>query len=371
MKIMFFTLSLRNGGAERVVSVLANEMSKKDDVSILTVHNNVDHYKINDGIKRFYVDKDKWNEKKRFKNKLKKVSIIRLIKIVKVIKEEKPNVIIAFLPLPSLYIMLAKKYSKTVRDTPIILSERCDPSREYSNKIIAHFMRKLYKQTDGFVFQTKEAKDFFASFVKCKTAIISNPINDSFLNYKKPKVRREVIVSCGRLEGQKNFRLLIESFADVVKKHPNYKLDIYGDGSQKDELLALAEKLNIADKVNLRGRVLDIAKEIFDASVFALSSDYEGMPNALMEAMALGIPCVSTDCPVGGPRALIKNGYNGLLVKVGNKQQLAHAIVKLISDKKMATEMSKNGVEESKKYTIDNIMSEWKKIINDVVNKNG
>ena len=156
---MFFTLSLRNGGAERVLSILSNEMSKKHVVSVVTVHNSPDHYKLNKNIKRIRIDKKERNDGAYIKNKFQKISVNRIKRLIKVLKLEKPDVVITFLPLPSLYVMLAKRLSKAVRKIPIILSERADPSREYHNKIIARLAKNLYRDADGFVFQTEDAKD--------------------------------------------------------------------------------------------------------------------------------------------------------------------------------------------------------------------
>lgn len=369
MKIMFYTLSLREGGAERVISVLANEMSRENDVSVVTVHKNKDHYVIDRRIKRIYVDKKTRKENAHIKNKINKLSFARIKRTIDIVKKEKPDVVIAFLPLPSLYLMVAKKYSKCVNKTPVIISERCDPNREYKNKVIAVMAKRLYRKADGFVFQTEEAKAFFADYLKCKTTIIANPINEVFLNHAVAKERKNTIVSCGRLEAQKNYQLLIRSFSDISPRFPEYNLEIYGEGSQRDELLKLADSLGVGDKVCLRGRVDNIADAIYDASVFVLSSNYEGMPNALMEAMALGIPCVSTDCPVGGPRALIKDGYNGLLVPVNNTKRLDDALCNIFSNQVFASKLSNNAVMSSKEFKVERIVAKWRALIRDVVVK--
>ena len=234
---------------------------------------------------------------------------------------------------------------------------------------MAFFVKRLYKKADGFVFQTSDAMKFYDGAINCKTAVIENPINDIFLNHKKAKTRRKNAVSCGRLEKQKNYGLLIDAFADVVKLYPDYTLEIYGEGSKKEELKGLSRKLGIDNKVLFKGRADNIADEIADAGVFVMSSDYEGMPNALMEAMALGIPCISTDCPVGGPKVLIGKDENGILVDMGDKKALANAILRVIGDKELASELSKNGATVSKMYSVDIIVGRWMSFINDVVGR--
>ena len=368
MRIMFLILSLRDGGAERVLAGLSNEMVKKNDISVVTIHNNTDHYQLDKSIKRIRVDKRLRNEDAFFRNKLKKISIRRISSLIRIIKTERPDVIISFLPLPSLYIMLARRLSRSIKKIPIILSERSDPDKEYHNKIIALLAKRLYKNADGFVFQTNDAKNFYKDSIKCRTTIIENPINEIFLSHKTSNVRRKNIVSCGRLVAQKNYKLLIRAFSRVIKYYPQYILEIYGEGSQKDELLELARNLGIEDKVFLRGRVRNLADEISDAGIFVLSSDYEGMPNALMEAMALGIPCISTDCPVGGPKEIITDKKNGLLIDVGNEDQLVNAIKMIISDDELSLMLSKNGVRNSKLYEMKNVVTKWDRFIEMVIN---
>lgn len=364
---MFFTLSLQGGGAERVIASLSNEMAKKNEVIIVTVHNSKDHYELDKSIKRICLDKKLRNDKSRIKNKLQKISPRRVKELASIIGGESPDIVIAFLPLPSLYIMMTKHFSKKVRRIPVILSERADPKREYHNIIIFTIMKKLFKYADGFVFQTEEAEHFYSGIINCKTEVIANPINESFLNHKLPAIRRKVVVSCGRLEEQKNYKLLISSFAKVVEDYPDYSLEIYGEGSKKDELIEYAEELGVGNKVHIMGRVKEIVDKIIDAGLFVLSSDYEGMPNALMEAMALGIPCISTDCPVGGPKALIKNGHNGILVDVGNEEELSNKMVEIISNTRIAIKLSRNEIDSVKEYSVEKIAAKWKAFVQSVL----
>lgn len=363
MNIVFFTVSLRDGGAERVMANLANEFVKKDEVSILTVQKSADHYELNRNVKRLFLDNSVFNIEQRIRNKIRKISIFRIVRLIKTIKNQKPDVVVTFLPLPSIYIMITKLLSRTVRKTPVILSERADPNVEYHNVIVKKLIRLLYKKADGFVFQTEEAKNYYESFIKCDTVIIGNPISDYFLKYKKAKNRKKTIVSCGRLVEQKNFKLLIEAFSEFSINNPEYSLEIYGEGKQENELSELIEDLDMMDKIKLKGRVDDIASRIFDAGMFVLTSNCEGMPNALMEAMALGVPCISTDCPVGGPRLLIQNGKNGILIELNNKKQLIDAMVAIASNQKYALKISECSRECLKGYTVNRIVAKWREFI--------
>jgi glycosyltransferase involved in cell wall biosynthesis len=148
-------------------------------------------------------------------------------------------------------------------------------------------------------------------------AIIPNPINPEFNVKPFSGKRRKIITSVGRLSEQKNQHVLIEAFSRIEKDFPDYELVIYGEGNLRETLENQIKTLKLENKVKLPGVKKNIKNEIYDCSLFVLPSLYEGMPNALMEAMALGLPVISTDCPCGGPRFLIHN-YNGLLVKVNN-----------------------------------------------------
>lgn len=139
-----------------------------------------------------------------------------------------------------------------------------------------------------------------------------------------------------------NHALLIKAFAGITAKYPAYKLVIYGDGPLRKDLELLASNLGIADKVSFPGYTTEIRKKIERSSLFVLSSDFEGMPNALMEAMALGVPCISTDCKGGGARFLIKNGTNGLLTPIGDVEALQTAMEKILSDQFFADNLSHN-----------------------------
>lgn len=162
--------------------------------------------------------------------------------------------------------------------------------------------------------------------------IIPNAINKEFITAEYSGPRNKQIVSSGRLTEQKNHALLIKAFAGITAKYPAYKLVIYGDGPLRKDLELLASNLGIADKVSFPGYTTEIRKKIERSSLFVLSSDFEGMPNALMEAMALGVPCISTDCKGGGARFLIKNGTNGLLTPIGDVEALQTAMEKILSD---------------------------------------
>ena len=168
-------------------------------------------------------------------------------------------------------------------------------------------------------------------------------------------------MSCGRLEKQKRFDLLIDAFHHVCDAFPEYTLEIYGEGSMEETLQTQIDSLGMQDRIFLMGRSQDIPNAIKDASMFVLSSDFEGMPNALMEAMALGLPVISTDCGGGGARALIENGVDGLIVPCGDSETLAKAMHDLLADVQRMKVMGEQAKEKGMKFSADNVVSQWEK----------
>jgi glycosyltransferase involved in cell wall biosynthesis len=249
-----------------------------------------------------------------------------------------------------------------------VVSERNSPAHfagKWTTKVMS---RWLLKQADGFVFQTKQARDYYGGRIADRSVIIHNPICEMPDNLFKPVFeRRKVIVSVGRLNKQKNHAMLIKAFADVFKEYPDYTLRIYGDGKERENLVELIRTLGLTDKVILAGTQSDVHKEIVDAAMFVMSSDFEGMPNALMEAMALGIPCISTDCPCGGPAELIENGKNGILVPVGDINAMTKSMKSILCDHNSAELLGREASLIKETHSADLICKMWLDYFNGIV----
>lgn len=253
----------------------------------------------------------------------------------------------------SYYILLLLRSTYKFR---IILSERNDPY--HAKKIIAHINKLLYNKADKIVFQTEGAKTFYNN-IKNNIYIIPNPV-------EIPKevwniaVTNKSIINVGRLDiKQKRQDLLLRAFKRIQYKYPDYHLELIGDGKDRFKIEALARKLGISDKIIFRGRVNNVNSYLRCASVFVFTSDYEGMPNALMEAMALGMPVVSTNCSPGGARELIESGKNGLLVNCGDEVSLYNAIVGIISTPEVAISYGMQARKSMLKYAPNIISNEW------------
>ena len=356
MKILFYIGNLRKGGAERVVATLSNKLVEKNEVIIIITTDEKVEYSLDKSIKLFSLKNFDGNKNPLVKN------IIYLKRLKDYIKEIDPDIILGFLPEPSYRLLILKPFIKS----PVIISDRNDPKIEYASLKSRTIMKFLYKRADGFVFQTDEARDYFCKKIQDKSIVIANPVDDRFLKTKYVGYKSTEFINVGRLNEQKNQILLIESFKDVIKKYPNYKLLIYGEGSLKNELSMYIKDNKLNNNVKLCGNVDDIDNILKDKKGFILSSKYEGMPNALMEAMAVGVPCISTDCPCGGPRELIKNNINGLLVKSNDKNELVSAMYKIIENDKMCKKIAMSAKKNMNNYSCDKIVSKWFEFMKEV-----
>lgn len=243
-----------------------------------------------------------------------------------------------------------------------LVSVRNDPNKEYAGKIGRFVGKVLLPMADGCVFQTSDAQKWFPERLQKKSRIIYNAVKEEFYQVERTPVRGE-IVTCGRLTEQKNHRLLIDAFAEVQKIHPYATLKIYGEGALREKLQNQIESLNLNEKVFLMGATNDVAKVLQTADLFVLSSDYEGMPNALMEAMAAGVPCISTDCPCGGPRELFGNLCAEDLVRCNEPKQLAQTMEKKLEQNDQSCMQRKR----AEQFRPEKINYEWKKYINELI----
>jgi len=359
MKLTIFIGDLSGGGAERVVCNLSNFLvSKRHQVEIVTMVNNASSYQLSPKVKR--VPLLKGNESNNFVIK----NLIRIVRLRRYIKKSDTDIYLSMLPWTINLILSQRKLIKA----PIVISERGDPNIRYNNsKLQKWLMKKLYPLADGFVFQTTDAREYYENIVNNNATIIPNAINEDFVGKPYTIHRKKTIVSVGRFTEQKNFSLLIKAFSNIASKYPEYNLIIYGEGPQREKLQNLVTELNISNRVQLPGYVKNIGEHIIDSSLFVLSSNYEGMPNALMEAMALGLPCISTDCPVGGPKFLIEHGVNGILVPVNNVEEMSAQLNNLLSNFNFRKKLGINAKKITNTLSYNNVYEKWEKFLKQYV----
>ena len=244
----------------------------------------------------------------------------------------------------------------------VIASERNNPYIKGESKFARLKASIPYGLASACVFQTRDALEYYAPMVQKKGRVIVNP-----LQLKEELVwtgmGNRTIVSVGRLDPQKNQKMLIDAFWMLHKDHPECTLDIYGEGSLRPQLQEQIDALGLQEAVCLRGYDKQVQKRVSEAGVFALSSDYEGMSNALIEALAMGVPSVSTDHPIGGARWLIRDGDNGLLTPVGDADALYKAMAFLLEKPDQAAKMSEKGKQLRQTLSAHNIAREWLALI--------
>ena len=190
---------------------------------------------------------------------------------------------------------------------------------------------------------------------------------DSFFQAVPTPMQDKRVVACGRLTEQKRFDLLIEAFHQICDDFPDYRLEIYGEGWQEEDLQQQIDDLERADRIRLMGRQEDVPAAIGNASLFVLSSDYEGLPNALMEALTLALPVVSTDCSGGGARTLIENGRDGVLVPCDDTDALADAIRACLGDPAAAKAMGQQAKQKAAAFSSEAVVAQWEAYLTEIV----
>lgn len=357
-KITFVIGSLKYSGAEKVLLMLLNEFAKREmDVNVLLTGTDVVPEELNPKIP--------WDNVLVTGNSITR-PMKRILKLRKKLKQASPNLVVAFGNINAFDVIPATFFTQI----PVITCERNDPKADPKSKIQRLRRWFTYNFSEGFIFQTKEIRQFFPKRIQNRSAIIPNPIVigefDTVLGEKNKE-----IVSVGRLDNnQKNQLLLINTFADLSKEFPDYKLIIYGEGDDRKLYESEIKKLNMESLIFLPGRVSNPIQYIKNSEIFVLTSNYEGMPNALIEAMSIGLPCVSTDCSGGGAKSIIKNNLNGILVEKDNKEALTSAIRSLLKDKEHAISMGKNAMKVRQDLSLDNIVKMWIDYIENVRRNN-
>ncbi len=225
-----------------------------------------------------------------------------------------------------------------------------------------HIVRQItYDMADHVVFQTEDAKSYFPKRTQKKSVVIPNPLTEG-LPYRDKKTNKDIIMAC-RLRPQKNVGLAIRAFSQFHKSHPNYRLVVYGEGYMLEELKNLAIEKGVSDSVIFPGHVDDIHQRMASCAMFLLSSDYEGLSNSLIEAMAIGAPTISTDCPVGGSKMMIENGINGILVPVGDEGAISAAMSSIADNPQLANDLSKNAIKIRERLSVSTICPQWETLL--------
>lgn len=346
---MFFVPSLGGGGAERVACRLATELSKGHQVYFIYYVHKEKTYFVGPGVHKieFCVRFERWMP----------VSIRRwygiLYKAFAVTRAQykyKIDTSISFMDEMNLVNVLARGRCRK------IISDRTDPA--HKSKESSRHSRIAHKYADYAVFQTRKVQNMYGMDIRNKSCVIPNPTEVSCM---ASQFRLKKIVTVGRLHKQKNQRMLIEAFALFHSIHPDYHLHLYGEGELENELCQAAERFEVKDFVHIEGFKEDVHAAIADAEQFVLSSDFEGLPNALMEAMMMGHACISTSCT--GADELIEDGKNGLLVPTGDAKALCKAMCRLSDNPVLRERLGRTASVTAQAWTTERVVRLWEEVL--------
>jgi glycosyltransferase involved in cell wall biosynthesis len=345
-KLIVSGATLAAGGAERVLSVLSAPLADRYDTVIYVMWLNVPvFYKIDNRVRIVCIEKEAGT-----KNDIKKMLWFR-----EFIKKEHPDILLSFLEPFNIRVLI----STMGLGIKTFVAERNDPHGVNKYWVIDQFEKLVYRLADKILVQTETIKKFFDGALAERTTVIYNPVNlqEDMVGKALTVEKKKRIVSVARLTPQKNNDVLIKAFAKFSESHPDYTLTIYGIGELGNELKQLAESLGVGEKVSMPGASKTIHEDILDAEMMCLVSSREGMSNAMIESMCLGLPCICTK--VSGAIDLIRDGENGILVNIRDEEALYEQMCRVADDKEFAGSI---GMEASHLYDIlrtDRISKQW------------
>ena len=384
-RVAMYMSSMTRGGAEHVMANLAEHFAMNGyDVSLVTTHKGKDEYDLleqnvaeysknekvtSDGIRyvnisssltRYYSEIDNPEKGGRISNFNK-----RCKKLTRIWEITNPDVILSFIGKNN---MMAVKTSREMH-IPTAVSIRANPTLEYPNIQMKLAAEHYYRKASLVIAQCESVRSFFSSAVSNKMVVLKNPVGRRFLETELTMEREKVVVSVGRLYENKRPEMLIDAFAAVLDKIPEYRLVLYGEGELRNQLIQKVKQMRMEERICLPGSTDDIASVLEKSSIYALTSDSEGMPNALIEAMCMGNACISTDCPCGGPRTLIKDKINGLLIPVGDQNALEQALLDTAGNETERKRLAQQALLIREDYNTEKVYDEWEKQLTALMRK--
>ncbi len=365
MRIGFVISSLSAGGAERVASTLGNYwVSVGHEVTFVTIDSSQrDFYRLDERISRTALglagESGGWCQ--FLGNNLRRVRQLRAAVLAAA-----PQVVVSFLDATNVLVLLAMLGS----DVPVVVSERIDPRKKPTGDVLRLLRRVVYPHARALVVQTRAVSSWARQIVKEESiCVIPNPVMKVPVRDRRASLGAKnafTVLSIGRLDPQKGFDLLLEAFARCANKHPDWRLRIIGEGPERERLAALAGRLEITSLVKLDPVTYETAAAFLEGDLFVLSSRYEGFPNALLEAMAFGLPVISYDCP-SGPTEIIRDGVDGVLVPAEDVIALAAAMDRLMSAEHERQRLAAHAVEVTERFGFAQVMRMWDEVLEKAV----
>ena len=356
MKILITNATLLHGGAERVISILANEFANiGHEVELLLYYDKPIWYSLDHKVK-VTIDEAIIGKCGRVKHALWRR---------KYIKHSNADIVVSFLAPFNIFNIVALFGVKK----KLIVADRNDPSKVPQNKITRKLRNFLYRFADGVVLQSENNKNYFSKAVQKKSTVIYNPtvVGDCQSSYIKKTEPKKEIVSVGRIIEQKNPHMLLDAFAQIADEFPEYRLKFFGEGDMRDEMTEKTKKIGLEERVTYAGAVSNVFENIQDSALYVMTSNYEGMPNALLEAMCIGLPVISTK--VSGATDVIENETNGVLINCNDTNALVENIRRLLNNRDLRMTYAENAVSLNEKLNVNSISDSWINFFETVIKK--
>ncbi len=352
MHICFIIGEMNFSGAEKVLSIVANELSiREHEISIILLKDKYGSVNKYDNYTTYGVNITNANRISRI--------FRRLSNIRKMVCEISPDVIVSFG-----YVCNVNSISSLFNvKIPLIVCERNDPKFD-PRKFMQKFSRWiLYRFASGYVFQTERIKKYFDKSIQKRAVVIPNPIIDTGIRWNIDKCKKSIITVARLDDFQKDQVVMFKAFKEFSKTNPEYTLDVYGDGPDKQTYISIIHELEMEGKIILHGKSANPLQEVQNSEIFLLTSKFEGMPNALMEALSIGIPSVSTDCGGGGAAELCNMVDAGIIVPVGDITAISTALDDLSHDDEKKSRFSNNSVRINNVLSKDVVTVKWENFL--------
>lgn len=348
MKICFCIGKLSFSGAENVVRFLLESLAKRGhDVSVLLLERMPSEDEYIEGV----TAENAIVRGGGMKNTVKRIFAER-----RALKRLSPDVFIIFNCEMAFSAVPASRF---MPKTKVVVCERNDPTMVPPSEKRRKLRNRIYKLADAGVYQTGVIQEYFKDITK-PNFVIENPIRKVYEMCAPISERKKIFTTAARLDDkQKNQTMMIRAFAAAAKIHPEFELHIMGDGPDEAKYKTLIAELGAEENIKLLGRHPAPSEYTKDSYAFLLSSEFEGMPNALLEAMAVGLPCISTDCGGGGAAALIENGKNGILTPRGDEEAFKSAILSLMEDESLCEALGKEAYKLGERLAPEKITDAW------------